>query len=116
MTYAPPPPSQRPKSKIPDLPVLGFVIGAIFILLSIVVLKFIWFAGDSFGDYLSIFFTKSNFYFKEASKLLSLAMISLLAPFFFFLNRKLYYTAKGVLIVAVLTAVLIVLYKFVWTN
>lgn len=114
MTYAPPP--KRPKSKIPDLPVIGFITGVIFILLSIIILKFIWFFDESFMNYIKIFFTKSSFYFKEASKLLSLAMISLLAPFFFFLNRKLYYTAKGVLIVAVLTAVFIVLYKFVWTN
>lgn len=105
----------KPKKRGPDSALLGLIIGIIFPCLSVMLLYFIQYRDYSFGRYLGIFIEFGNPYLMEqASKLISLSMISNLIPFYYFLNKKCYLSTRGILLATMLSFVLIILYKFVW--
>jgi len=105
----------RNKNKA-DNAVLGFLAGIAFPLLGMVILFFLWPNAGSIKTYLQAFVHFSSPYdMNQASKVVSLAMIANLAPFYFFLNRKSYQTVKGILVSMLLFVLMIVLYKFVWS-
>lgn len=106
---------RNPHVKTYDKGIIGLLSGLIVIALGVVIIKFLRHGTYSFGDYLKFFYTFENpFLLSEASKILSLALFGLLAPFYFFLNRKCYMAARGVLISAMIVGVFIIMYKFVW--
>lgn len=109
--------NNRPyKKKIgPDSAIFGLLVGLLFPALGVLVLYFLWSGNASLASYLGMFLQfKSPSLMNTASKVLSLAMIGNLIPFYFFLNRKQYLTVRGILVGMMLIGVLIVLYKFVW--
>jgi uncharacterized membrane protein len=98
-----------------DNALLGFFTAFTCILIAIITIKFLRHDHLSLGEYLKYFITLDNPYImSEAAKILSLSMIILLAPFYFFLNKKAYLSTKGVIILAVIIAVTIMCYKFIW--
>lgn len=97
-----------------DQPVYGFLAGLLFILIGIIGIKFLRHPNMSMGEYFDFFITFDNtFFMSEASKILSLALFALLAPFYFFLNKNCYMATRGVIIIAMIVAALIVMYKFI---
>ncbi len=113
-------PQQVAYRKKPDIPkydnaLLGLLIACACVVLALIAIKFFRHSTLSFGDYLKYFYTLNNPYLlSEASKILSLSMIVLLAPFYFFLNKKAYLATKGVIIFAMILAFLVMCYKFIW--
>lgn len=106
-------PSQK-KSKLPDNTILGFILGLIFPVIGICILYFFW--GDgSFEGYISNFYnTSSPLAMRTASKIMSLSMFTMLIPFNIFINRKKYYSTRGIILATSIFAILIILYNFVW--
>lgn len=109
-------PTQKRKIKKYDQPIVGFILGAIIYFIALIL---IYYYRNRYGasplHFQKTFTTFGNIFFmNEASKILSLSMISLLAPFYFLINKYRYVAARGVIVVAILSAVLILLYNFVW--
>lgn len=99
----------------PDSAVFGLLIGLLFPVVGLFILYFVWSGDTTLVNYLKMFTAfNSPILMNTASKALSLAMITNLVPFYFFLNRKQYLTVRGILMSMVLIGVMIVLYKFVW--
>lgn len=97
-----------------DQPIYGLLAGVVFIFLGVLGIKFLRHPEMSIAEYFSIFTTFENSYMlSEGSKILSLALFVLLAPFYFFLNKNSYMATRGVLIVAMIVAAFIILYKFI---
>lgn len=106
---------KNPNVKKYDNGIVGLLSGFAVIALAVVAIKFLRHGTYSFGDYMKFFYTFENpFLLSEASKILSLALFGLLAPFYFFLNKKCYMATRGVLIAAMIVGVFIIMYKFVW--
>jgi hypothetical protein len=109
--------NMRPhKKKVgPDAALFGLLVGLLFPVVGLFVLYFVWSGNTTLVNYFKMFVSfDSPTLMTTASKALSLAMITNLIPFYFFLNRKQYLTVRGILISMVLIGVMIVLYKFVW--
>jgi ABC-type xylose transport system permease subunit len=109
-------PQQKRNIKKYDQPIVGFVLGTIIYIIAILLIYYYRNKYSASGEhFLKVFTSVGNIYFmNEASKLLSLSMIGLLAPFYFLINKYRYVAARGVIVVALLCAVLILLYNFVW--
>lgn len=108
-------PQRKPtNSKVPNAAVVGLIAGIIFPLLAIVVLYLFWGDGD-IGYYFEGFirwgYPPSM---EKSSKIVSLALVANLIPFYFFLNKHKYLSTRGVLLGSAIYVVLIFLYKFVW--
>lgn len=98
-----------------DIAALGLLLGIIFPILGILALYWLQWTDKSFNAFLKMFVNLKNpFQMNQASKVISLAIIANLIPFYFFLNRKAYLAVKGVVIASALALVLVVLYRFVW--
>lgn len=116
-------PSQNPynirsgkKKNGMDNAVIGLLAGLVFPLIGIVILYFLWSTSGSFSSYMQTFFhLDSPSEMNVASKVISLAMITNLIPFYLFLNKKFYQTVRGILISMILFVLLVVLYRFVWS-
>lgn len=106
---------RNPKRPKYDNALLGLILGIIFPCIGIYLLYWAMWTDKSFSSYLSMFTnTKSSFDMSEASKVISLAIITNLIPFYFFLNKKAMLTVKGIIIASALALLLVVLYKFIW--
>lgn len=104
-----------PKKPKGDVAILGWVLGIIFPCLGIFVLYWLQWTDMSLSQYLKMFTNVHNPYnMNQASKVISLAVIMNLIPFYFFLNRKAMQAVKGVVIASVLALLLVVFYKFIW--
>ena len=93
-----------------NVPVLGFILGAIMPLLGLLVFYLVKFSGMEIGEFVSVLLRNHE----DTAKILSLALIANLIPFIYYTSKRLDLTARGVLISTMLYAVLIVLLKFVW--
>jgi len=106
---------KNPRIHKTDNPIIGFLSGLVFIVVGLVVMYFLRHGHFSFERYLKIFTAFDNpVLMSEASKILSLSILALLAPFYYFLNKSRYYATRGVLIVAFIVGALVVCYKFIW--
>jgi len=102
------------KSKLPDNAVFGFIIGMLFPLLGILLLFFFWGDGN-FGKYMgNLVNFDSPLAMRTSSKVVSLSMFAMLIPFNFFLNKKKYYSTRGIILATAVYAILIIFYNFVW--
>ncbi len=105
---------KRKKNRGPDNLFAGIFIGLIFPMSGVLLLYFFWGNGD-FKSYCTMFFDTHNYLrIDKASKVLSLSMITNLIPFFHFLNKKKYLSARGILCSMFIYGIIILLYKFVW--
>lgn len=97
-----------------DQPIYGLLGGLLFIIIGVVGIKFLRHPQMDFAAYLEFFTDIENtFMISEGAKILSLSLFALLAPFYFFLNKNCYMATRGVMIVAMIVAAFIILYKFV---
>lgn len=105
---------KRPISKVPNSALVGLIAGVLFPLIGICVLYLFW--GDGNIGYYFETFTRWGYppSMEKSSKIVSLAMVSNLIPFYFFLNKNKYLSTRGVLLGSAIYVVLIFLYKFVW--
>lgn len=107
---------KMPKVDKLNQPLVGFLSGLIFYIIGIVIL---YFARNRYNPSIKNLWNTltgidNPYLTNEASKLLSLALIALLIPFWWHLNKNRYYATRGVLIIAMIGAVLIFMYNFIW--
>lgn len=93
-----------------NIPIIGFFVGLIFPMLGMLVMYFIKFNDTPFTGFIQ---TMVNNH-KLASMVLSLSLMANTIPFIYYTNKRLDYTARGILVATMLYAVLIVLLRFVW--
>lgn len=104
--------SQRPKW---NNALLGLVLGIVFPCIGLLLLYWVQWQDIPFTSYVHKFTNTTSFMaMRSASKLISLAIILNLIPFYFFLNKKAMLTVKGIVIASALALVLVVLYLYVW--
>ena len=107
---------QRKKNeKVPDKTIIGLLLGLVFPFLGILIFYFLWGAGKTFGAYLGDFIKiESVPAMRQSSKIVSISMFAMLIPFNYFLNKRKYYSTRGVIFATAFYAILILLYNFVW--
>lgn len=93
-----------------NLPIIGFIIGAVLPLAGMAIVYFILFREVPFDRFLT--YMKHDH--RIAAKVLTLSILINLLPFLYFTRRRLDYTARGVLVATILYAVFIILLRFVW--
>ncbi|MBL7683230.1 MAG: hypothetical protein JNK00_07690 [Flavipsychrobacter sp.] len=93
-----------------NVPLLGFVIGAILPLIGIFIVYLILFQGISFTEFLK----EMRHMPTQATKVISLGILVNIIPFIFYTNKRLDLTARGIFVATMLYAVLMLLIKFVW--
>lgn len=107
---------KAPKIDKLNLPIVGFISGLVFYILAIIALYYI---RNRYNPSLSnlwktLSVTDNPYFSAEASKLLSLGLIGLLIPFWWHLNKNRYFATRGVLLIAMIGAVFIFMYNFIW--
>lgn len=106
---------RKKNEKVPDNTILGLILGLLFPLVGIVIFYFLWGGNLSFGKYIGEFFNiDSPSSMRQSSKIISLSMFGMLIPFNFFLNKKKYFSTRGIIFATAIYAILILLYNFVW--
>jgi hypothetical protein len=95
------------KSKYDKLQ-LGLILGILAPLLTMVIIYFARFTNYHFSELIDFLVKKKVF-----TKIVSLCVIPNLALFFFFLNKYLYKSARGVLLATILFAIFVFVTKFV---
>lgn len=93
-----------------NVPVFGLLIGLLTPVIGFIIMYFIWRQGMSLGEFTRALMNNHDM----ASKVLSLGLLLNLLPFILYTNKRLDYTARGILVATILYAVLIVLIKYVW--
>lgn len=93
-----------------NAPILGLIIGILLPMLGMCIMYLLRFKNIPFTEYVASIFTNG----KLGSMVLSLSVLLNVIPFIFYTNRRLDYTARGILIATMLYAVLFILIKFVW--
>lgn len=96
-----------------DIPIYGFLIGALLPVLGAFIVYLILFRSQGFdlGGFLSRLWVSKDI----AAKVITLSILINLLPFLIFTRKRMDYLARGVFIATALYAVLIVLLKFVWS-
>jgi len=93
-----------------NVPIFGLLIGLVTPVIGFIIMYFIWGHGMPFGEFARTLVNNHD----TASKVLSLGLLLNLLPFILYTNKRLDYTARGILVATILYAVLIVLIKYVW--
>jgi hypothetical protein len=92
-----------------NVPILGFFIGLILPLIGLLVMYLIRFKTQySFPDFLGILWRQRQ----VASSVFSLSLLANIIPFIYYTNKRLDHTARGILVITILYAVVCVLLKF----
>lgn len=93
-----------------NIPLLGFVLGAVMPLIGFLVVYLVLGRGQSLGAFTgSLWHSHQNL-----AKVISLSILANVIPFILYTNKKLDLTARGIFIATMLYAVVIVLVKFAW--
>ena len=96
-----------------NVPLFGFVIGALLPILGLFIVFFIMGGNhNGMGDFFRSLFRPGNG--RETALFLTLSLLINILPFIFYTNKRLDLTARGILVATMLYAVLIVLIKYVW--
>ncbi len=93
-----------------NIPIVGFILGALCPLIGLVILYNLWGQGEGLMPFTKLLFKMPG----QASKVFTLSLLVNLLPFLFFMYKRMDYALRGVFIATMLYAVLIVLIKFVW--
>lgn len=93
-----------------NVPIVGFIIALLLPLLGIFIVYLIMFNSYSMDNFIQTLVHNH----KTAATVLSLGVLINLAPFIYFINKRMDYAAKGVFVATMLYAVLMVLLKWVW--
>lgn len=92
-----------------NVPILGFVLGVIMPLIGITLFALVGSRGSSMGAFIQDMAHNP----RVASKVITLSLILNLIPFIYYTNKRLDYTARGILIATMLYALFIVWIMFV---
>lgn len=93
-----------------NVPVIGFLIGAVVPMLGFLIVFLIFRQGQTLGDFVDALIHNHQMF----AKILTLSLIANLIPFVYCTNKRIDYTARGILIATMLYAVFIILLRFVW--
>ncbi len=93
-----------------NVPLLGFVIGAILPLIGIFIVYLILFRTTPFPEFAQEMIHRPTI----ATKVISLGILINILPFIFYTNKRLDLTARGIFVATMLYAVAMLLIKFVW--
>lgn len=93
-----------------NVPILGFIIGVFTPVLGFLIVFLIFRQGQP----LSAFLQGLSYNHQTLAKIMTLSLLGNLIPFLICTNKRLDYTARGIMIATMLYAVLVVLIKFVW--
>ncbi len=94
-----------------DIPVIGFIIGALTPVLGFFIVYLIFRNGDlSFENFIKATWPRN----RDFAKLLTLSLLANLIPFVYCNFKRYDYISKGVFVATMLYVVLIVLLMFVW--
>ncbi|MBL7713589.1 MAG: hypothetical protein JNL13_14040 [Chitinophagaceae bacterium] len=94
-----------------DVPVIGFIIGALTPLLGFLVVYLIFRnGGQSVENFISTYWSNN----KTFAKLLTLSLLANLAPFVYCNTKRYDYVSRGIFIATMLYVVFIILLMFVW--
>jgi amino acid permease len=93
-----------------DVPILGFIIGALLPLLGFFIVYLIFKQGETLGEFISGRWPNH----KAFAKILTLSLLVNLVPFVWFNSKRKDYLSRGVFIATMLYVVFIILVMFVW--
>jgi amino acid permease len=93
-----------------DVPVLGFIIGAILPLVGFFIAYLIFKQGESLSEFITYRWPNH----KAFAKIMTLSLLINLLPFVWFNSKRKDYLARGVFIATMLYVVFIILVMFVW--
>lgn len=94
-----------------DVPIIGFIIGALVPLLGFLIVYFIFRAGSQSIESFVSNYWKDN---RTFAKLMTLSLLANLAPFVYCNSKRYDYISRGIFIATMLYVVFIVLLMFVW--
>lgn len=93
-----------------NAPIFGLFLGIVFPALGLLVMYLLGYRQYSIPGFINTLMEN----YRLAAKMLSLSLLAELIPFIYYTNKRLDYTARGILIATMLYAVLIVLLMYVW--
>lgn len=94
-----------------DVPVIGFIIGALTPLLGFLIVYLIFRnGGQSVENFISTYWSNN----KTFAKLLTLSLLANLVPFVYCNSKRYDYISRGIFIATMLYVVFIILLMFVW--
>jgi hypothetical protein len=93
-----------------NVPFTGFIIGLLLPFLGMFLMYNLWGHHEGFFQFMHSLTRLKGM----ASKVLTLSILINLAPFLYFINKRLDYALRGVFIATMLYALFIVLIMFVW--
>ena len=94
-----------------NVPIFGLLIGLLTPVVGFIIVYFIFrSSAQPLGDFTRNLVNNHDM----ASKVLSLSLLLNLLPFILYTNKRLDYTARGILVATILYAVFIILIKYVW--
>ncbi|GAA4451045.1 MAG: hypothetical protein QM743_11420 [Chitinophagaceae bacterium] len=94
-----------------DIPIVGFIVGALVPLLGFLVVYFIFRGGSQSLENFITNYWKDN---RTFAKLMTLSLLANLIPFVYCNSKRYDYISRGIFIATMLYVVLIVLLMFVW--
>lgn len=93
-----------------NVPIFGFIIGALLPVLGLGVIYLAKFTDVSFTYFLKTIMSDG----KVAGKVFTLSILINLLPFIYYTNRRLDYTARGIFIATMIYVAFILLVMYVW--
>jgi len=93
-----------------NVPVLGFILGAVFPLIGSLVVFLVLGRGQRLGDFFNGLFHNHQ----TLAKVIALSLLANILPFMLYTNRRLDLTARGIFIATMLYFLAFILVKFVW--
>jgi hypothetical protein len=93
-----------------NIPILGFIMGALLPLLGLILVYFLKFRGVGMDSFIKGFFADG----KVAAKIMTLSLLINLVPFVYYTNKRLDHTARGIFIATMIYVMFILLLMYVW--
>ena len=94
-----------------NLPILGFVLGAIFPVAGFYILSLAWGHGMSLIEFWKQVHSDNKIF----ARVLTMSLLINLVPFLYYKTKRLEYTMNGVVVATILYAVYIVLLMYAWS-
>lgn len=93
-----------------NVPVLGFILGAVFPLIGSLVVFLVLGRGQQLGDFFNGLFHNHQ----TLAKVIALSLLANILPFMLYTNRRLDLTARGIFIATMLYFLAFILVKYIW--
>ena len=93
-----------------NVPIVGFIIGLFLPLIGILIVCLVWRGHNTMGEYMTYVIHQKGL----AAKVVLLGTLANLIPFVYFNMKRIDYAMRGVFVITMLYALLIVLLMFIW--